>query len=50
MIFLRFFAKVFLLFNDFYLSPFRIEHINISRYLTKWRDEGKILSGASLEK
>ena len=49
MIFLRFFEKVFLIFNYFHLSPCRIVHINISRYLTKGRDEGKIQSGASLE-
>ena len=50
MIFIRFFAKVFLIFNDFNLSPFRIIHIHTSRYLTRGRDEGTILSGASLKK
>ena len=46
----RFFAKIFLIFNDFHLLPFRIVHINNSRYLTKGRDGGKIPSGVSLEK
>ena len=45
-----FFAKIFFSFNDFHLSPFRFRRFNILRYLTKGRDEGKILSGASLQK
>ena len=44
MIVLRFFAKVFLIFNDFNLSPFRIIYIHTSRYLTRGGGEGKILS------
>ena len=50
MIFLRLFAKVLLIFNDFHLSTFRIIHIHTSRYLTQGRDKGKILSGASFKK
>ena len=45
-----FFCKGFLIFNDFNISPFRIIHIHTSRYLTRGRDEGKTLSGASSKK
>ena len=44
-----FFCKGFLIFNDLHLSPFRIIHIHTLKYLTRGKDEAKILSGASLK-